>query len=162
MPKQIYIGSVSKITELKPRTIRYYEGIGLIPPAQRKDATWPSPGYRVYNDTDINRLKFIKQARILDLTLHQIKTLLNIESEDCCCSARDSLKEMLESKLLEIDERIVELKALQRTLSRLSEQIGKMQTDGSETQSCSSTGTISGRVFVNLSPPVSKSQNERT
>lgn len=155
MPDQIYIGNVSKVVGLKPRTIRYYEQIELIPPTQRKDATWPSRGYRVYTDTDINRLKFIKQARILDLTLHQIKTLLEIESQDCCCSARDSLREMLESKLVEIDERIADLKALQTTLSRLSEQIGRIKTDGSETQSCSSTGTISERVLVNLSLPVS-------
>lgn len=56
------IGEVAKKLGLNPRTLRYYERIGLLPEPQRMNS-----GYRVYSTQDIERVAFIRKAQLLGL-----------------------------------------------------------------------------------------------
>ena len=65
------INEVAKLTELSPRQIREYEKLGLLQTIQRTDS-----GYRIFSDTQLQRLKFIKHARDVGFSLAQIEALL--------------------------------------------------------------------------------------
>ncbi|MCL5999601.1 MAG: heavy metal-responsive transcriptional regulator [Chloroflexi bacterium] len=65
------IGELSAKTGVSPKTIRYYEQIGLLLPAKRG-----GNGYRMYDDTDAERLNFIRRARALDFALDEITEIL--------------------------------------------------------------------------------------
>lgn len=81
MKRQLFIGSVARELGLNPKTLRYYEDIGLLPEADRTDS-----GYRVYPPEVVNRLKFIKQAQRLGFKLDEIKDILSLKekgSEPC-------------------------------------------------------------------------------
>ena len=66
------INEVSKETGISIRALRYYDEIGLLKPATRNEA-----GYRLYDDTDLSRLRIILFLRELNIPLADIKKILN-------------------------------------------------------------------------------------
>ncbi len=71
------IDQVSARTGLTKRTLRYYEEVGLLPPAERTEGN-----YRRYNEEDIQRLERIKELRdLLGFSLADIRELLIAEDE---------------------------------------------------------------------------------
>lgn len=107
------IGELADQVELNPKTVRYYEQIGLIPPAPRT-----SSGYREYTDTDAARLTFIKTAQRLGLSLKEIAEILSLRErgEAPCGYVRNVISEQLRS----IDKRISELRGLRTELRELN------------------------------------------
>jgi DNA-binding transcriptional MerR regulator len=67
------IGEVAERTGLSLRTIRYYEEVGLVVPSARSQG-----GFRLYTDPDVQRLLTIKRMKPLELTLEQMRELLDI------------------------------------------------------------------------------------
>jgi DNA-binding transcriptional MerR regulator len=65
------IGELAERVGVNPKTIRYYESIGLLPEPPRTDA-----GYRDYGPEDVERLAFVRRATELDLQLEQIAEIL--------------------------------------------------------------------------------------
>jgi len=65
------IGELAGLVGVNPKTVRYYEGIGLLPDPERR----PS-GYREYTDDDVDRLRFIRTAQRLGLSLSEISEIL--------------------------------------------------------------------------------------
>lgn len=65
------IGEVAEAVGLSLRTIRYYDEAGLAIPSGRS-----AGGFRLYTDTDIDRLRLIKNLKPLDLTIEEIRDLL--------------------------------------------------------------------------------------
>jgi MerR family transcriptional regulator, repressor of the yfmOP operon len=73
---QLRIGDVAKLVGTTPRTIRYYEEIGLLPQAPAR----PSGGHRVYDGSEVERLRELMRLRdLLGVTLEELKTLLAAE-----------------------------------------------------------------------------------
>jgi len=69
---QLRIGDVAKLVGTTPRTIRYYEELGLLPQA----AARPSGGHRLYNEHDVERVReLIRLKELLGVTLEELKTL---------------------------------------------------------------------------------------
>ena len=66
------ISELARITGNTPETIRYYERIGLLPPAVRELKN----NYRQYGEAHEARLDFIRRCRSLDIGLEEIRTLL--------------------------------------------------------------------------------------
>jgi DNA-binding transcriptional MerR regulator len=67
------IGDVARLAGTTPRTIRYYEEIGLLPVAPER----PSGGHRVYTEAEVERLREVMRLRdLLGVTLEELKTLL--------------------------------------------------------------------------------------
>ena len=80
------IGEVAERTGLTPRTLRYYEEMGLLSPASRLNG-----GFRQYGQADIERLERIKQMRdLLGISLAQIKEM--VEAEEVKDELRKNIK----------------------------------------------------------------------
>jgi DNA-binding transcriptional MerR regulator len=94
-------------------TIRYYERLGLLPEASRTDA-----GYRQFKEADARRLRFIKDAQRLGLSLTEIGELLNIQDNGACPCGHT--KSLLERRLAQVNNEIALLVQLRDELGRLS------------------------------------------
>jgi DNA-binding transcriptional MerR regulator len=106
------IGELAKTVGINPKTIRYYEEIGLLPPAPRA-----KNGYRQYGDDDAERLEFIRSAQALGIALGEIKEVLAFRERGaypCPYVLR-----LIEAKLQEIESRIEGLRFLAEDLRRL-------------------------------------------
>lgn len=107
------IGEASALTGVSAKMIRHYESIGLIPPANRTFAN-----YRLYNDADLHRLRFIRRARNLGFSMKQIQQLLGLWSDPARSSAE--VKRLAQAHVDELGARIGEMQAMQRTLQALA------------------------------------------
>lgn len=73
------IGQVAEHSGFSASALRYYEQQGLLEPVERTDA-----GYRHYDDTSVERLRFIARAKALGCTLEEIADLAALwEAADC-------------------------------------------------------------------------------
>lgn len=106
------IGNVARQAGIGIETIRYYERQGLLDEPVRR----PS-GYRQYDESIIARLRFIRRAKGLGFTLSEIRELLSLwfERDASCCEVRRRAL----SKITEIEERIVALQGMKRSLKKL-------------------------------------------
>jgi MerR family transcriptional regulator, copper efflux regulator len=105
------IGEVAKQTGLSPKAIRLYETDGLIPAPERTQA-----GYRTYDEHDVALLRFIGQARALDLRLEEIKEILDLQQASGQPCGR--VLELLDTHISGIDKTIRALQELRATLVR--------------------------------------------
>jgi DNA-binding transcriptional MerR regulator len=106
------IGKLSTAAGVKVPTIRYYEQIGLLPEADRS-----SGNQRIYGETALDRLSFIRHARELGFPLEAIRELLSLTDQpDIPCSAADDIAKR---QLGAVKERITRLQALQTELERM-------------------------------------------
>ena len=109
------IGQAAALTGVSAKMIRHYESIGLTRPSGRTFAN-----YRLYNDADVHRLRFIKRSRSLGFSIKQIESLLALWDNPHRASAE--VKQLARSHAAELAEKIRELQAMQRTLERLAKQ----------------------------------------
>ncbi|EJN00064.1 Cu(I)-responsive transcriptional regulator [Phyllobacterium sp. YR531] len=105
------IGNASERSGLPAKTIRYYEDIGLLKP-DRSDN-----GYRDYSVSDVHKLRFLQRSRGLGFSVEECRQLLALYEDKDRASA--DVKSMAQSKLHEIDRKIIELRELQQTLNHL-------------------------------------------
>lgn len=107
------IGELGSRLGLNPKTIRYYESIGLLPEPERT----PS-GYRDYDEGAVERLTFIRTAQRLGVTLDEVKEILAFpeRGERPCAYVRG----VLDTQVTTIDRRIVELQELREQLVELA------------------------------------------
>ncbi|MHB8726846.1 MAG: Cu(I)-responsive transcriptional regulator [Casimicrobiaceae bacterium] len=105
------IGTVAQKSGVPPKTIRYYEMIGLIAPADRR----PN-GYRAYSDVDMRTLNFIKRARNLGVSVEEVRELLDLWRNKHTSA---EVKALAITHLKVLDRKIAELAALRRTLADL-------------------------------------------
>lgn len=108
------IGEVSAATGIDTQTIRFYERQGLLPAPTRA----PN-GYRIYDDTVIGRLRFVRASQCAGLALNEIKGVLSQrDSGEAPCT---HVAGLLEEKLAEVRVRQQELAALAAELGQLIE-----------------------------------------
>lgn len=105
------IGEAASRTGLPPKTIRYYEDIGLVKPL--RDAN----GYRAFRESDIHKLTFLGRARALGFTIDDCRNLLALW-EDTGRASSD-VRSIAKEHLREIEIKIADLQDMQRTLSDL-------------------------------------------
>jgi DNA-binding transcriptional MerR regulator len=103
------IGEAAKRSGISSANIRFYEKEKLIRP-QGISAN----SYRFYSDEDIHQLRFLRQLRSLDMTLNEIRTLLNLDlrKKRDCATARQTLDEHIGH----VRERLKELRVLEKSL----------------------------------------------
>lgn len=108
------IGQASAASGVSAKMLRYYESIGLVPRAGRTEA-----GYRVYTDTDVQTLRFIRRARDLGLSIERIRVLVGLWHDRERSSA--DVKRIATAHVAELEARIVELTAMRDTLQELAD-----------------------------------------
>lgn len=109
------IGQLSKQTDCKIETIRYYERIGLLPEPARSEG-----GYRLYDESHLKRLSFIRRSRELGFTIEEIRGLLKlVDGGSYTCS---DVKAITLEHVGTIRQKIVDLKKLEKTLSSIASQ----------------------------------------
>ncbi|RCU49610.1 Zn(2+)-responsive transcriptional regulator [Corallincola holothuriorum] len=104
------IGELSRLTGVSNDTLRYYEKMELILPADRTAA-----GYRLYEPAALERLRFIQRAKMVGFTLDGIKELLSLRLDKAHHSCGE-VKQMTENKLQEIEQKLTELKRIRGAL----------------------------------------------
>ena len=115
------IGFAAKAAGVTVETVRYYEREGLLGTARRTDA-----GYRLYSDADVSRLQFIRKAKALGFTLADIAEPLQGGG-----GTKRQVRERVQHRLADLNERIRQLAAIHDALATLEHQ-------------CSGCGPIAG------------------
>ena len=108
------IGTVSRATGLPAKTIRYYESIGLVAPAERS-----AGNYRRYGDSELMALRFVERARRLGFTLKEVSELLALWRDKSRQSAE--VRALAQAQIRRLDARLRELRSMRRTLEHLVE-----------------------------------------
>lgn len=105
------IGKLAKAAGVTTPTIRYYEEIGLLPEADRSVS-----GQRVYGAEDLERLTFIRRCRDFGFGIDQVRLLagLSISADKDCREVGDIAR----GHLQEVQAKLAELKALERSMQR--------------------------------------------
>ena len=108
------IGTVAEMSGVSAKTIRYYEDIGLVPQALRRDNR-----YRHYEQTDVETLRFIQHSRRLGFSVGDVGRLLSLWRDKDRASAE--IKDLALRHVAEIESRIADLESMRRTLVHLSD-----------------------------------------
>jgi DNA-binding transcriptional MerR regulator len=112
--EDVAIGDVCERLGLSPRTVRYYEELGLLPGVRRK-----SGGRRVYGPGELGRLRFIQRLKALGLSLAEIRELNAVHAIGGSTRAMlGRLDELLGQQLSEIEARIQELARLRDEIAK--------------------------------------------
>ena len=105
------IGDVAERSGLPPKTIRYYEDIGLVTPQRAAN------GYRSFRDSDLHKLTFLGHARSLGFSIEDCRALLALYEDETRASS--DVKRIAQGHLTRIDQKIADLAAMRDTLSHL-------------------------------------------
>ncbi|NYT84968.1 Cd(II)/Pb(II)-responsive transcriptional regulator [Pusillimonas harenae] len=125
------IGELAKCTETTVETIRFYEKEGLLPEPSRSGGN-----YRLYNEEHIERLRFIRHCRTLDMALDEVRTLLSYRdtpAEDC-----GDVNELLDEHIDAVEARIEALLQLKKHLVTLRHKC----VNTASTESCGILGAL--------------------
>ncbi|MFD6951310.1 MerR family transcriptional regulator [Nocardiopsis sp. TSRI0078] len=94
--QHMQIGEVAERTGLSLRTIRYYGEVGLVEPSARSRG-----GFRLYTETDVERLNLIKRMKPLEFSLEETRELLEtidrLNAEETGREEREDLTERLDA-----------------------------------------------------------------
>ena len=113
MQYPVNIGDAAKASGVSAKMVRHYEDIGLIPKASRTES-----GYRVYSESDVHMLRFIRRARNLGFSVKRIEDLLGLWRNRRRESGK--VKALALEHMAELDARIREMTEMRRTLEHLA------------------------------------------
>ena len=117
-------GALAKLSGVNSETIRYYEGIDLIPEPPRTDG-----GHRIYDESHLKRLSFIRRTRELGFTLKEVRALLElVDSDDYTCG---EIRDRTVAHLNDVTQKIRDLQKMQRTLKSMAS-----KCDGGQVPEC--------------------------
>ncbi len=108
-------GALAREAGVNIETIRYYEKIGLLPEPLRADN-----GYRVYGETGLKRLSFIRRCRELGFSLDEVRGLLGlVDGGDYTCA---EVRDLSIVRLGDVRQKIRDLRKMERTLKEMVSQ----------------------------------------
>ncbi len=131
MEDRLRIGELGDRVGISTATLRYYETLGLLGQPERS----PS-GYRLYSGDDEERLRFILRAKALDLSLDEIRSLLQFWRQGSCGETRTSLRHLVAHKIQEARTRAREAEAFAAQLTHVYARLGEEVGVGSERCGC--------------------------
>lgn len=123
------IQEFSQRTGMSPKTVRYYESIGILPPSRRA----PN-GYRDYSEQDLERAHFVAGARSLELSLDEISELLAMQDHrEAPCR---TMLNLIKHKADQIARRILLLQQMEKDLRKLYKLGLTFPTDDIDGKNC--------------------------
>lgn len=125
----VTVGTAAEAAGVSAKAVRLWESKGLLPPAQRTEA-----GYRLFSDEDVAVLRFIRQAKALDLSLAEIKDIVDLQRDGAAPCAR--VTELLDTHITGIDRTLADLRQLRRTLAAARRAARDSQRRGEEAVVC--------------------------
>lgn len=109
MDQDLKIGAVARRAEVSVDTIRYYERRGLLPQPRRLES-----GYRIYDATIIDRIRFIQQMQPLGFRLDEVRDVLAmVDDGSATCNNQQG---RFQAVLSRIDHEIAALRATRRKI----------------------------------------------
>jgi MerR family mercuric resistance operon transcriptional regulator len=114
MEQALKIGQLAQRAAVNLQTIRYYEREGLLPEPPRL-----SSGYRLYTDSTVRRVRFIKRAQEIGFSLAEIRELLSLRADGQ--RERNEVRAIAQAKIADIEDKMRTLKAMKTVLNRLTE-----------------------------------------
>jgi MerR family copper efflux transcriptional regulator len=111
-PKHFTIGKLADQAGVGIDTVRFYERRGLLPKPQRTAA-----GYRLYDESSISRIRFVRRAKQLGFTLDEIEILLQLQDKG---GRKAEVKSITTRKLAQIDAKIADLARMREVLTALA------------------------------------------
>jgi Cu(I)-responsive transcriptional regulator len=106
------IGDAARSSGVSAKMIRHYESLGLLREARRTTA-----GYRIYDDSDVHTLRFIRRARDLGFSMREVEQLLGLWRNRRRASG--DVRKVAQQHIVDLDRRIAELQEMRRTLEHL-------------------------------------------
>lgn len=141
------IAEVAERSGFSPPTLRYYESIGLLPPAERA-----GNGYRVYDARTLDRLALIARAKQLGCTLDEIAEILTAGDAGHCATVQTRLSHLVAGKIADARARIVELTTLVADLQRAAAVLTSYTPDGPCDERCGCMSDPDGRAPTEPAP----------
>ncbi|MDQ3548641.1 MAG: MerR family transcriptional regulator, partial [Chloroflexota bacterium] len=105
------IGVLAGRAGISTDAVRYYERLGLLKPSQRTES-----GYRLFTAEDVRRLQFIRRAKLLGLSLNEIRDLLRLADAGQCQPLRGQVADLLRRKIDDCETKLAELAAFKESL----------------------------------------------
>jgi MerR family transcriptional regulator, mercuric resistance operon regulatory protein len=127
--KGIRISELAGVAGVHVETIRYYQGIGLLPRPRREHGR-----IRRYGADDLKRVRFIKRAQALGFSLEEIALLLGLSNGEHCAETQA----LAEKKLAMVEGKISDLAAIRKALKGLITECSK----GSRRSGCPIIGAL--------------------
>lgn len=115
--------------------LRYYEQHGVLQPVDRTDA-----GYRLYDDSSLQRLRFVARAKELGCSLDEIAELAELWANDDCGPMQRRLHELVTDKIADAHRRNGELLRFTAQLQRAAANLGGQPVDGACGPACACVG----------------------
>ncbi|MDJ0457972.1 MerR family transcriptional regulator [Arthrobacter sp. NQ7] len=123
------VGQAADAAGVTPKAVRLWESKGLLPPAGRT-----STGYRIFTDEDVRILRFIRQAKALDLSLEEIGDVLDLQRHGAVTCGK--VTALLDAHIERLDRTMTDLKRLRRTLDRARKTARDTRARGQEAVVC--------------------------
>jgi DNA-binding transcriptional MerR regulator len=137
MSEALLIHDLSEQLDITPKAIRYYEKVGIIQPSRN------SANYRVYSEKEIKKLEFVKKARTMNLSIDEIKTIINIRDEGNFPCGK--VLALLQEKIAELDKMIKEMTEFRVHLAEQFEYFKGHRELGKQGEVCGFIESISGK-----------------
>jgi MerR family transcriptional regulator, repressor of the yfmOP operon len=128
MPAALRIGEVAQLTGTTPRTIRYYEEIGLLPPAEGR----PPGSHRLYEEGDVERMREVLRLKeLLGVSLEELRELVEAESARAelrrewrgGAGGPERRREILSQAVEHIDRQLELIRGRRDEIARLEEEL---------------------------------------
>ncbi len=125
---------------LTPKAVRLYESKGLLDPAPRTRA-----GYRLYQEQDVEVLRFVRQARALGLNLAEIREIIDLQRHGAQPCGR--VLGIVDTRLKEVDRALRDLRALRRALQTARAAASESQARGEDAVVCQIIESAAGETI---------------
>ena len=132
---QVTVGKAAEMAGVSAKAIRIWEAKGLLPAAERTEA-----GYRMFDEADLEVLRFIRRGKALGLTLDEISDILDLQRAGAQPCGR--VTQMLDAHIAHIDRTLAELRDLRRSLLAARRAADQARRAGGDAVVCQIIETI--------------------
>jgi DNA-binding transcriptional MerR regulator len=120
--RSLRIGEVATRAGVAVDTVRYYERLGLLPTAPRRDS-----GYRVFDERAVERIRLVKQLQDIGLSLSEIEGMLHAVGDHGSSCQAESRR--IEAALRRTEEKLAALTAMRTKLRRVLRRCARGECD---------------------------------